>query len=66
MGQSSSVMLDQKTHIIMTASRVKSVSNMPPLILPFVPLQMCTLMTNWKICPIAKSTTEAARKSARC
>ena len=39
-GQSSSVMLDQNTQIITTASRVNSVSNKPPLILPLVPLQM--------------------------
>ena len=36
-GQSSSVMLDQNTHIIMTESRVKSVSNSAPSILPLVP-----------------------------
>lgn len=48
-GQSSSVMLDQNTHTITTASNVKSDSNRPPLILPSVPLQMWTLMTYWKI-----------------
>jgi hypothetical protein len=48
-GQSSSVMLDQNTHIMITERRVKSVSNMPPLILPCTPWQMCTETTNWKI-----------------
>jgi hypothetical protein len=53
MGQSSSVMLDQNTQTMTTASRVKSDSNSPPLILPSVPSQMCTLITYWKTCPIA-------------
>jgi hypothetical protein len=43
-GQSSSVMLDQNTQTITTASKVKSDSNSPPLILPFVPVQICTLI----------------------
>jgi hypothetical protein len=44
-GQSSSVMLDQKIQIVTTERRVKSVSKSAPLILPLVPLQMCTLTT---------------------
>jgi len=60
-GQSSSVILDQKTHIMTTASKVKSVSNRPPLIAPFVPVQMCTLATYWKICPMAKRRAALAR-----
>lgn len=60
-GQSSSVMLDQNSHIVTTARRVKSVSNSPPLIFPFVPLQMCTLITYWKICPIAKRRVAPTR-----
>lgn len=39
-GQSSSVMLDQKIQTMTTESRVKSVSNSEPSILPEVPLQM--------------------------
>ena len=39
-GQSSSVILDQNTHIMITESKVKSVSNKAPLIFPLVPLQM--------------------------
>lgn len=61
MGQSSSVMLDQKTQIMMTAARVKRVSKKPPLIAPFEPLQMCTLMTYWKIWPMAKRSMAAVR-----
>lgn len=37
MGQSSSVMLDQKTQIMMTDKRVKRVSKSAPSILPLVP-----------------------------
>ena len=36
-GQSSSVILDQKTHIMMTDKRVKNVSKRAPSILPLVP-----------------------------
>lgn len=61
MGQSSSVILDQNTQIITTEARVKIVSNIAPLILPLVPLQMWTEMTKSKICPIAKRNTAAAR-----
>lgn len=43
-GQSSSVMDDQKIQIITTDSSVKSVSKSAPSILPLVPLQMCELM----------------------
>lgn len=39
-GQSSSVILDQKAQIRMTATSVKNVSKRPPLIAPLVPLQM--------------------------
>lgn len=53
-GQVSSVMLLQKTQVITTARRVKSVSNKAPLILPLVPWHMCVLITYWKICPMAK------------
>lgn len=60
-GQSSSVMLDQKTQMVTTERRVKRVSNMPPLILPEVPLQMWTLMTYWKIWPMAKRRAAARR-----
>ncbi len=49
MGQSSSVMLDQKTHIITIDSKVKSVSKNAPSILPLVPWQMWVLITYWKI-----------------
>jgi hypothetical protein len=48
-GQSSSVMLDQKTQIMITAARVNSVSNKPPFILPCVALQIWTLTTYWNI-----------------
>lgn len=61
MGQSSSVILDQKSQIMATAKSVKNVSNMPPLIAPFVPLQMCTLMTYWKIWPMAKRSAAPMR-----
>ena len=44
-GQSSSVMLDQKIQTVMTERRVKSVSKRAPSILPLVPLQMCMLTT---------------------
>jgi hypothetical protein len=47
-------MLLQKTHIMSTASSVKSDSKRPPLMAPDVPLQMCTLITNWKIWPRMK------------
>jgi hypothetical protein len=60
-GQSSSVMLDQNTHTMTTASSVKSVSNSPPLIFPLDPLQMCTLMTYWKIWPMANNRAAASR-----
>lgn len=60
-GQSSSVMLDQNTQVMITASRVNKISNKPPLILPCTPLQMCTEMTNWKICPMAKRRPAASR-----
>lgn len=60
-GQSSSVMLDQNIQINTTAMRVKNVSKRPPLILPFVPLQMCTLMTYWKIWPRAKDNVPPIR-----
>lgn len=39
-GQSSSVMLDQKTQTMTTDSNVKRVSNKAPLIFPLVPRQM--------------------------
>ena len=61
MGQSSSVMLDQKTQIMMTDRRVKRVEKNPPLIAPFEPLQMCTLITYWKIWLIAKRIAAAPR-----
>jgi hypothetical protein len=61
MGQSSSVMLDQKTQIMMTDKRVKRVEKNPPLIAPFEPLQMCTLITYWKIWLIAKRIAAAPR-----
>ena len=61
MGQSSSVMLDQNAHIAATASNVKKVSKRPPFIAPFVPVQMCTLTTYWKIWPIAKSSAAEIR-----
>jgi hypothetical protein len=61
MGQSSSVMLDQNTQTMTTASSVKSDSNRPPLILPSVPWQMCTLITYWKICPMAKRMAAPSR-----
>jgi hypothetical protein len=60
-GQSSSVMLDQKIQRTSTESNVKSTSNMPPLILPLVPLQMCTDATNWKIWPMAKRSPATER-----
>ncbi len=65
MGQSSSVMLDQKIHIITTAQRLKKVSKSPPLIAPFVPLQMYLLITYWKICPRAKSIAAETRYTAK-
>lgn len=40
MGQSSSVIEDQKTQTMITESSVKRVSKSAPSILPFVPLQM--------------------------
>ena len=60
-GQSSSVILDQKTQIMMTEKRVKSVSKKAPSILPLVPLHMCVLITYWNICPIANSKAAAMR-----
>ena len=60
-GQSSSVMLDQNTQIMMTESRVKRVEKKPPLMAPFEPLQMCTLITYWKIWLMAKRRPAAAR-----
>ncbi len=61
MGQSSSVMLDQNCHMQTTEKSVKSVSNMPPLIAPFVLEQMCTLMAYWKIWPMAKRSAAPMR-----
>ena len=61
MGQSSSVMLDQKTQIIMTESRVKRVEKKPPLMAPLAPVQMCTLITYWKIWLMAKRRAAAPR-----
>ena len=60
-GQSSSVMLDQKIHKVTTERKVKRVSKSAPSILPLVPLQMCVLMTYWKIWPMAKRRAAAAR-----
>lgn len=60
-GQSSSVILDQNTQMVTTERRVNRVSNMPPLILPLVPLQMWTLATYWKIWPMAKRRAAAIR-----
>jgi len=60
-GQSSSVILDQKTQIMITDRRVKSVSKRPPLMAPFVPVQMWTLMTYWKTCPMANRMAAAMR-----
>jgi hypothetical protein len=54
MGQSSSVMLDQKIHTMIMDSRVNRISKREPLILPCVPEQMYLLTTYWKICPSAK------------
>jgi hypothetical protein len=65
MGQSSSVMLDQKTQIMMTESKVKRVEKKPPLMAPFEPLQMCTLITYWKIWEIAKRRAAAPRYTER-
>jgi len=62
-GQSSSVMLDQNFQIVPTARRVKRISKRPPFILPFVELQMCTLITYWKIWPIAKRRAARMRYS---
>jgi hypothetical protein len=64
-GQSSSVMLDQKTQIMMTDSRVKRVEKKPPLMAPFEPLQMCTLITYWKIWLMAKRRAAAPRYTRR-
>ena len=61
MGQSSSVILDQKTHIMTTEARVKRVSKNAPSILPLVPLQMWVLITYWKIWPRANSSAAAKR-----
>ena len=60
-GQSTSVMLDQKTQIMMTDRRVKSVSKRPPLMAPLVELHRWTLMTYWKICPMANNNMAANR-----
>jgi hypothetical protein len=57
-------MLDQNTQIMTTASSVKSVSKRPPLILPEDPVQICTLMTYWKICPMAKRRAAPTRYTA--
>jgi len=54
-------MLDQKIQIAMTESSVKRVSKRPPLIAPFVPVQMWTLTTYWKTWPIAKRMAAAIR-----
>jgi hypothetical protein len=64
-GQSSSVMLDQNSQMTATAKSVNSVSNRPPLILPSVPSHMCTLMTYWKICPIANRSAAANKYTMR-
>jgi hypothetical protein len=61
MGQSSSVMLDQKTQIMMTESMVKRVEKKPPLMAPLEPLQICTLITYWKIWLMAKRIAAAPR-----
>lgn len=60
-GQSSSVMLLQKSHTTTTDKRVKKVSKSAPLTLPCVGLQMWTLITKLKICPIAKRRAAAVR-----
>ena len=60
-GQSSSVILDQKTHIITTDNNVNNVSKSAPSILPWVPWQMWVLITYWKICPIANNSAAAMR-----
>lgn len=44
MGQSSSVILDQKTQMVTTDRKVNSVSKRAPSILPLVPLHMCVLI----------------------
>lgn len=64
-GQSSSVMLDQKTQIMITARRVKRVEKKPPLMAPFEPLQMCTLITYWKIWLMMKRSAAAQRYTGR-
>ena len=61
MGQSSSVMLDQKTQIMTTDRRVKKVSKSAPSILPLVPVQMWMLTMYWKIWPMAKRRAAATR-----
>lgn len=53
-GQSSSVILDQKTQIMTTERRVNRVSKSAPSILPLVPVHMCMLITYWNIWPMAK------------
>jgi hypothetical protein len=60
-GQSSSVMLDQNTHTITTASSVKRDEKRPPLILPEVPVHMWTLTTYWNTWPMAKSRAAPRR-----
>ena len=64
-GQSSSVMLDQNVHTIMTDSSVKNVSKRAPLILPWVPEHMYLLTTYWKIWPIAKRSAARRRYTAQ-
>lgn len=54
-------MLDQKTQIMMTDSMVKRVEKNPPLMAPFEPLQMCTLITYWNIWLMAKRRAAAQR-----
>lgn len=60
-GQSSSVILDQKTHIMTTDRSVNNVSKRAPSILPWVPWQMWVLITYWKIWPIANNSAAAMR-----
>lgn len=60
-GQSSSVILDQNSQMAVTAKRLNKTWNRPPLILPLVPSQIWTLMTNSKTWAMAKSKTAAMR-----
>ena len=64
MGQSSSVMLDQKIQTMIIDSNVNNISKREPLILPFVPEQMYLLTTYWKICPRANSIAALKRYTA--